>query len=76
MCNTILVSEFVYLGVEFQTNLRPTKHLKHHVTKAVIASNSLNTKLDLNKISLISGTTLFNTGIIPTATYCHIYSRI
>ena len=66
-----VVNEFVYLGVKFQTNLKPTKHLKHLVTKAVIATNSLITKLDLNKISLISATRLFNTVIIPAATYGH-----
>ena len=64
-------SEFVYLGIKFQTNLKPTKQLKHLVTKAVIATNSPNTKLDLNKISLISATRLFNTLIIPAATYGH-----
>ena len=66
-----LVNEFVYLGVKFQTNLKPTKHLKHLVTKAVIATNSLNTKLDMNKNSLISASRLFNTVIIPAATYGH-----
>ena len=66
-----LVNEFVYLGVKFQTNLKPTKHLKHLVTKAVIATNSLSTKLDLNKISLSSATRLFNAVFIPAATYGH-----
>ena len=65
------VNDFVYLGIKFQTNLKPTKHLKHLVTKAVIATNSLTTKLDLNKVSLISATQLFNNVIIPAATYGH-----
>ena len=40
------VNQFVYLGIKFQTNQpeKPTKHLKHLVTKAVIATNSLTTK--------------------------------
>ena len=66
-----LVIEFVYLGVKFQTNLKPTKHLKHLVTTAAIATNSLITTLDLNKISLISATRLFNTGLISAAAYSH-----
>ena len=64
-----LVDEFVYLGVKFQTNLKRTKHLKHLVTTAVIATFSLNTKLDLNEIPLISATRLLSTVIIPAATY-------
>ena len=65
------VNEFVYLGIKFQTSPKTTKHLKHLVTKAKIATNSLTTKLDLNKFSLISATRLFNNFIIPAATYGH-----
>ena len=66
-----LVNEFIYLGVKLQTNFKPTKRLKHLVTKAVIATNSLNTKLDLNKSFLISAPRLFNTIKVPAETFGH-----
>ena len=63
------VIEFVYLGVKLQTNLNPKKHLQHLVYKAIVATNSLPTKLNFSKITLNSAICLFNAIIIPAASY-------
>ena len=49
--NLISAMERSFLGVKFQTNLMPNKHLRHQVTRAAF-TNNFNTKLNLNNISL------------------------
>ena len=62
-------NEFKYLGIILQTNLKATKHLKHLKNKALIATNTLASKMSLEKISLQSAPRLFNAVVTPASTY-------
>ena len=47
----------------------PTKHLKHLRRKALIGTKTLSVKIDLAKVQLSTAMTLFESIILPSATY-------
>ena len=67
------VNFFIYLGVWelfLQTNAIPTKHLKHSRRKAFVGTNTLSMKMYLANVQLNTARTLFETKILPSATFC------
>ena len=70
--NTVLefVNSFKYLGVILQTNANPTKHLKHLRRRALVGTITLSMKMDLTEVQLSTARTLFESTILPSATYC------
>ena len=62
------VNSFNYLGVISRTNAYLTKHLKH-LREALLGANTLSMKTDLAKVQLNTARTLFETIILPSATY-------
>ena len=65
------VNTINHLGVILQSDLKPLSHLTHLRTKAIKATNILDTIVDLTKINLTTATTSFNSIIVPSASYGH-----
>ena len=64
------VNSFNYLGVILQSNANPTKHLKQLRRKVLVGNYILSRKMDLAKEQLNTTRTLFESKILPSATYC------
>ena len=61
---------FNYLGVVFQPNVDPTKHLKRLRSNALVGTKTRSVKIDLVKVQMNTARKLFETIILPSATFC------